>query len=201
MDKETQTHLFEPFYTTKGPGKGTGLGLATVYGIVKQSEGSIWVHSELGEGTTIKIYLPRVEDELDASHPATTELDIPRGTETILLVEDEPSVRKLVRHILQKQGYTVIEASTGLQALKVIEKHAGEVHLLLSDVVMPGMNGAELAAKLSKIRPKMKTLFLSGYSSDAIARHGHLNPDTSFLQKPFLESDLAVKVRAVIDKK
>ena len=201
MDKETQSHLFEPFYTTKGPGKGTGLGLATVYGIVKQSEGSVWVHSEIGEGTTIKIYLPRVKDEFEASTPVKTELDTPKGTETILLVEDEPSVRKLVRHILEKQGYSVLEASTGALALKVIEKHAGEIHLLLSDVVMPGMNGAELAAKLVKIRPQVKTLFLSGYSSEAIARHGHLNKDTSFLQKPFLESELAIKVRFVLDKK
>jgi two-component system cell cycle sensor histidine kinase/response regulator CckA len=201
MSKETQDRLFEPFFTTKGQGMGTGLGLATVYGIVKQSGGSIWVYSEPGQGSTFKIYLPRVDGPVDDSRPMKPASNIPRGHETILLAEDEAPVRKLARHILEMNGYSVLEASSGTEAIELSAGHSGDIHLLLSDMVMPGMSGAELSVHLSQLRPAMRTLFLSGYPNEAIARHGHLRPGSAFLQKPYTPSELALKIRAVIDEK
>ena len=201
MDQTVQSHLFEPFFTTKGPGKGTGLGLATVYGIVKQSGGSIWVYSEPGQGASFKIYLPRVEEALDASTTAKPGLDTPRGNETILLAEDETPVRKLARHVLEKQGYTVLEASSGSEAIQVSERYPGQIDLLLSDMVMPGMSGTELSGQLYRFRPQIRTLFMSGYPNEALARHGPLRPNATLLQKPFTPSALAFKVRVAIDGK
>jgi PAS domain S-box-containing protein len=199
MSSKTMSRLFEPFFTTKGPGRGTGLGLATVDGIVKQSGGSITVHSELGHGASFKIYLPRVEEALDDSAPMKPGLSTLRGVETILLAEDEVPVRKLARHILEMHGYVVLEASSGLEAIKISEQHSGLIHLLLSDMVMPGMSGTELFAHLSGVRPEMRTIFMSGYSAEAVARHGALNPGAAFLHKPYSPSELVLKVRAVID--
>lgn len=198
MDKETQTRIFEPFFTTKEKGKGTGLGLSTVYGIIKQSGGYILVNSELGQGTTFKIYLPRVED---AAQPVRhVSLDQPQhaGSETILLVEDEESVRELVRETLEAKGYRVIEANNGEAALGLAEKLSQPVDVLITDVVMPGMSGRELSARLSASFPMTKVLYLSGYTEDAIVHEGVLEPGTAFLQKPFTLHALARKLREVL---
>jgi PAS domain S-box-containing protein len=198
MDAETQTRIFEPFFTTKEVGKGTGLGLATVYGIVKQSEGYISVYSEPSQGTTFKTYLPRIDQPAETA-TASQAAPIPRGTETILLVEDEEGVRRLARLILEEQGYAIIEASSASSALAAAEKHVTRIHLVLTDVVMPGMNGRELSQRLSKIRPSVRMLFMSGYTGDTIVRHGVLEPGIAYLQKPFTPMDLALKVRQVLD--
>ena len=198
MDEATRTRIFEPFFTTKGEGKGTGLGLSTVYGIVKQSGGSIWVYSELGRGTTFKIYLPRVQEvarEGRAARPAT----MVTGTETILVVEDDGALRDLARRILRTAGYTVLTASNGGEALLLLEGHDGPVHLMLTDVVMPGMSGRELAARLADIRPQMKVLYTSGYTDDTILRHGVLNEAVHFIQKPYATAELRRKVREVLE--
>jgi signal transduction histidine kinase len=201
MAEEVKAHLFEPFFTTKEKGKGTGLGLATCYGIVKQSSGHIWVYSEPGQGTTFKIYLPQV-DELPGSLPESEEpAALLRGKETVLLVEDEPAVRELAAHVLRAQGYTVLEADNGDAALRQVGEQAGEkIHLLLTDVVMPRMSGKELADRLKVIRPDLKVLFTSGYTDDAIVHHGVLQAEIAFLQKPFSPVTLARKVREVLDK-
>jgi CheY-like chemotaxis protein len=198
MDAETQSHIFEPFFTTKGPGKGTGLGLATVYGVVKQSGGYIWVYSEVGHGTTFKIYLPRVMAEVDRTAPEADSRDLARGTETILFVEDEHSVRELVRDYLRGNGYTVLEASDGTEALKVAGAHDGPLHMLITDVVMPHLSGPELAAKIGALRPGLKVLFVSGYTDDTVFRHGVLEGGVAYLQKPFNLKALAQKIREVI---
>jgi len=198
MDAEVQEHMFEPFFTTKEPGKGTGLGLATVYGIVTQSGGYIWVYSEPGHGTTFKIYLPRVDESSPAAH-AEQVARVPKGTETILVVEDEEALREITREILTGQGYTVIEAPSGAAALKLAEQHTGPIHLLLTDVVMPGMSGRELAQNLAARQPAMKLLFMSGYTDDAIVRHGVLEEGTAFIQKPFTLASLTTRVRDVLD--
>ncbi len=202
MDSETQAHIFEPFFTTKGL-KGTGLGLSTVYGIVKQSGGYIWVQSEVGRGTTFKIYLPRVAATGDAAQPAAAVEDrkkVEPGTETILLVEDEANLRYLARQYLEKQGYRVIEAADGAVAMQIAVAHEPVIHLLLTDVVMPGMNGRELAQRLSKIRPNMKVLYISGYTENVIGHNGMLDEGIHLLQKPFNLRDLKSVVREVLDE-
>ncbi len=202
MDAETRSHIFEPFFTTKGAGKGTGLGLSTVYGIVKQSGGTIWVESAPGRGTTFEIYLPLVEEatangELHPALPPPT----PGGTETILVVEDEMSVRKLAAEFLGSNGYRVLEAQDGAEALQVCEEHRAPIHLLLTDVVMPGMSGRELAVRLVGARPEMKVIYVSGYTDDAIVQHGVREEGTVFLQKPFSLDALARTVREALDSK
>jgi len=199
MDKETLSHIFEPFFTTKEQGKGTGLGLSTVYGIVKQSEGFIWVYSEPGTGTTFKIYLPQVQgaERWPKTSPLTTRMQ--RGSETILLVEDEEVVRELVGKLLPVNGFTVLAARNGSEALAICQQHKGPIHLLLTDVVMPQMSGRQLAAHLSKLHPEMKVLYMSGYTDDAIIRHGVLEPGLAFIQKPFTIDTMIQKVREVLD--
>ena len=198
MDEATRAHIFEPFFTTKGPGKGTGLGLSTVYGIVKQSHGFIWVYSEVGRGTSFKIYLPQVTEAAGTDRPRPTVVSS-SGTETILLVEDSLGLRKLATRFLERAGYTVLRAASGEEALRLLERHEEPVHLLLSDVVMPGMSGRLLAEQLVQIRPGMKVLYMSGYTSDTILRHGILEAQVPFLNKPFTAAALLRKVREVLD--
>jgi PAS domain S-box-containing protein len=202
MDTETQSHIFEPFFTTKGT-KGTGLGLSTVYGIVKQSGGYIWVSSEVGRGTTFKIYLPRVAATGEAAAlVAAAPIDyrkVEPGTETILLVEDEANLRYLARQYLEKQGYKVIEAADGAVAMQIAVAHDKTIHLLLTDVIMPGMNGRELAQRISEIRPNVKVLYMSGYTENVIGHNGTLDSGIRLLQKPFNLRDLKSIVREVLD--
>jgi len=198
MDAETQSRIFEPFFTTKEAGKGTGLGLATVYGVVKQSGGYIWVYSEVGCGTTFKIYLPQVTEEVDAPVVELEARGSAAGTETILFVEDEQSVRELVRDYLTGVGYRVLDAADGVEALEIARAHRGTIHILITDVVMPRLSGRDLAAKLSPERPGVKVLFISGYTDDTIVRHGVLEGGVAFLQKPFNLRALAEKIREVL---
>src|ERR1700685_3981992 len=201
MDSETQSRIFEPFFTTKGP-KGTGLGLSTVYGIVKQSGGYIWLYSEPDKGTTFKIYLPRVTEAVEkparVAAPAESASGEP-GIETILLVEDEANLRYLARQFLEKQGYQVIEAADGAVAMQIVVAHEGMIHLLLTDVIMPGMNGRELAQRISEIRPNVKVLYMSGYTENVIGHNGTLDAGIRLLQKPFTLRDLKDRVREVLD--
>jgi PAS domain S-box-containing protein len=201
MDNETQSHIFEPFFTTKGT-KGTGLGLSTVYGIIKQSGGYIWVHSEVGKGTTFKIYLPRVASTGQAAAQVAAPVEyrkVEPGTETILLVEDEANLRYLARQYLEKQGYHVIEAADGAVAMQIAVAHDKVIHLLLTDVIMPGMNGRELAQRICEIRPNVKVLYMSGYTENVIGHDGMLEAGVRLLQKPFNLRDLKSKVREVLD--
>jgi CheY-like chemotaxis protein len=199
MTPEVKERLFEPFFTTKEMGKGTGLGLSTVYGIVKQSGGNIWVYSEPGQGTTFKIYLPRVDEPLEELREEVIR-EIPRGSETILVVEDEGMVRKLAVRILNRQGYRVLEAEDEGKAFMLCEKYKETIHLILTDVVMPGMGGRQLAERLREIHPEAKTLYMSGYTDNAILHHGILDPGIRFLQKPFTVESLSRKVRETLDK-
>ena len=200
MDPHTLSHIFEPFFTTKEPGKGTGLGLSTVYGIVQQSGGSIWVYSEPGRGTTFKIYLPRIEEPLDEAGEKRIESDNPRGSETILVVEDDEIVRKLTCQALRRYGYQVIEAANGIEALLSCEKHPEPIPLMITDVVMPQISGPELATRLRLLHPETQVLYISGYTDDAVVRHGLLDAALYFLQKPFTPGALVHKVRDILDQ-
>ena len=200
MTPETRARIFEPFFTTKEKGKGTGLGLSTVYGIVKQSGGYVWVYSELGRGTTFKIYLPRVDAAPDTLLPAREPVTV-AGTETILLAEDDAVLRPLAKGLLEKLGYTVLDAADAVEALEAARQYTEVIHLLLTDVVMPGASGRELARQLESHRPDVKVLYVSGYTDDAIVHHGMLEPGLNFLQKPFTPAALARKVREVLDTK
>ena len=201
MTKEVRTHLFEPFFTTKGMSSGTGMGLSSAYGIIRQSNGYVLVYSEVGHGTTFKIYLPRTEEEVRPLPQREEEKPLQGGNETILLVEDEPLVRGLAARILRKQGYHLLEASNGSEALRMAEKRNGEeIHLVLTDVVMPGMIGRELVERLHSSFPKMKVLYMSGYTNSAILHHGILEEGMNFIQKPFTFETLVGKVREVLDQ-
>jgi CheY-like chemotaxis protein len=198
IDQATLARIFEPFFTTKVSGKGTGLGLSTVFGVVQQSGGSVWVYSEVGRGTTFKVYLPRVDaavEQVGVTVPPTTL----RGSETILLVEDDDQVRVVARGILRRSGYHVIEARNAGEALLHSEQNPTTIHLLLSDVVMPQMSGPELAKRLTSVRPHMKVLCMSGYTDDSIVRHGVLEAHIAYLQKPITPETLTTRVREVLD--
>ncbi len=197
MDAATSARIFEPFFTTKEPGKGTGLGLSTAYGIVKQSNGHITVYSEPGRGTTFRIYLPRTDADVAA---ASTKVDVaPRGTETVLLVEDDANIRELARELLEISGYIVLESVDVQDAVRIAESHQGDIHLLITDVVMPEMGGHVLANAVARCRPNIKVLYMSGYTDEAVIRHGVINPGTAFLQKPFTPGTLTRKVREVLN--
>jgi signal transduction histidine kinase/ActR/RegA family two-component response regulator len=203
MNKETRQQIFEPFFTTKAQGKGTGLGLSTVYGIVKQSGGNIWVYSEEGRGTTFKIYFPQVMEDAEEYRRAKTKLEAPRGSETILLVEDADWVRKLARQVLERAGYRVVEADSAAEAIRLIEtnRNGTKIDLVLTDVIMPGMSGNDMSKQLLATRPDLPVLYMSGYTDDAIVQHGMLEPGINFIQKPFSPDALALKVREVLDAK
>jgi two-component system cell cycle sensor histidine kinase/response regulator CckA len=200
MTPEVRERLFEPFFSTKEKDKGTGLGLSTVYGIVKQSGGDIWVYSEPGKGSTFKIYLPRVDEPLEQPREKVLGYELLRGSETILLVEDEEEVRKLAVRVLERQGYKVLAARDGDEALLICERHQDPIHLMLTDVVMPGMNGHELAERLEPLHPRMKVLYMSGYTDNAIVLHGVLVEGVNYIQKPFTVDALTKKVREVLEQ-
>ena len=201
MTPETKARIFEPFFTTKEKGKGTGLGLATVYGIVKQSGGSIWVYSELGQGTVFKVYLPMVSESPAAAEQAKAETGSHAGTETILVVEDEEGVRSLIRLALASGGYKVLESRDAENALATCAKYDGPIHLLLTDVVMPQMSGPVVASKVAALRPGIRVLYMSGYTDDAVVHHGVLSQDMPFIQKPFSPAALRKKIREVLGGK
>ncbi len=200
MNAETRTHIFEPFFTTKEQGKGTGLGLSTVYGIVKQSGGSVWVYSEPGRGATFKVYLPRVEEPLEVVARVSADQLVSGGGETVLLAEDDPSVRAVVSEVLAQKGYRVMRAPDGQAALEMARGHPAEIRLLITDIVMPGMTGRDLAEALKAERPGLRVLYMSGYTDDAVVRHGVLEEGMPYLQKPFSPRALASKVREVLDQ-
>jgi CheY-like chemotaxis protein len=197
MDDRTREHAFEPFFTTKGVGKGTGLGLSTVYGIVRQNNGEIHLSSAPGQGATFDFYFPAIvgkeaEGDRQASRPPNA-----KATGTILVAEDEPALRGLVKATLEQSGYDVVEAADGYDAMRIVEQHAGEIHLLLTDVIMPLMNGQELASRMKAIRPGVQILYMSGYTDDVLAFHGITSPDVAFIQKPFTPSELIARVAAM----
>ncbi|MBW2112935.1 MAG: PAS domain S-box protein [Deltaproteobacteria bacterium] len=201
MDKETQDRIFEPFFTTKEMGRGTGLGLSTVYGIVKQNKGHIWVYSEEGKGTTFKVYLPRADAEPKEKEEEKSPEHSLAGSETILVAEDDEALRKMAERMLEGYGYKVITAENGKEAMKIAESHDAPIHLLVTDVVMPGVSGRDLAEKLQEKVPEIKVLYMSGYTDNDIAHHGVLEKDVNFIQKPFTREGLATKVREVLDRK
>jgi nitrogen-specific signal transduction histidine kinase len=198
MTQEVVQHIFEPFFTTKDVGAGTGLGLSTVYGIVKQAGGWIWVYSEPGKGSTFKVYLPRAGGAPEPLPAPVSAAETLRGTETVLVVEDQPEVRKLTLAMLESQGYRLLEAASGSEALSLCERYPEPIHLLITDVVMPGMTGRELAMRLLALRPSLKTLYTSGYTANTIAHEGVLDPGVAYLPKPFSPAQLAAKVREVL---
>ncbi|HWZ87284.1 MAG TPA: ATP-binding protein, partial [Polyangiaceae bacterium] len=199
MDADTLAHIFEPFFTTKEPGKGTGLGLSTVYGIVEQLSGFIDARSEPGRGSVFEIYLPEQRQQSISAHPTSAAPVARGGSETVLLVEDEPQVRELVLAVLAARGYNVLSADSGAEAIRLEEGHPARIHLLITDVVMPNMSGRELAEHMLSLRPELKVLFMSGYTDDAVLRHGVVAPGSAFLQKPFALEDLLQRVRALLD--
>jgi two-component system, cell cycle sensor histidine kinase and response regulator CckA len=201
IDPQTQSRMFEPFFTTKEVGKGTGLGLSTVYGIVKQSNGNIWVYSEVGVGTTFKIYLPRTDESLQVYKRESDPEEFLRGTETVLLAEDEDVVRKLACHVLRLYGYQVLEAADGNDALLICESHPAPIHLLITDVIMPAMSGRALASRVTELRPDMQVLYMSGYTDNAIVHHGVLDEGTNFIQKPFSTDVFAIRVREILNQR
>jgi CheY-like chemotaxis protein len=200
MTPEVRKRIFEPFFTTKEKGKGTGLGLSIIHGIVKQSGGEIWVYSEPGGGSTFKVYLPRVLTSTDAWKPASTGSGTPGGSETVLVVEDEKAVGKMVRQILSRLGYRVVEADEGPRALEICGTLDEPVHLLLTDVVMPGMMGPDLARAVRILRPETRVIFMSGYTDNSVLQHDLIDPDANFLQKPFTPEELTQRVRAALDR-
>ncbi|HWB84782.1 MAG TPA: response regulator [Bryobacteraceae bacterium] len=201
MDPETQSHLFEPFFTTKGPGRGTGLGLATAYGIIRQSGGTISVTSTLGKGTTVQIYLPLAPDRPQTTTEKGSPSEWLTGAETILVVEDEARVRKLIADVLSRRGYKVLEGTRGAEALRICGAHDGTIDLAIVDVVMPEMSGPDLVRHITRMRPKTRVLYISGYTDEAIVHHGVLSSGAAFLQKPFMPDALARKVREVLDSR
>ncbi len=200
MDEQTRSHLFEPFFTTKAQGHGTGLGLSTVYGIVKQSNGETVVYSEPGQGTCIKIYFPVVAGAAMEDAAESLRSDVLSGTETILVVEDEEAVRKLVRRTLEKQGYQLLVAASGTEALELVARNSGQIHLVITDVVMPQMGGRQLVERLKALRPEIRVLFVSGYTESSVVRSGNLIEGEMFLQKPFTPLALARRVRQLLDQ-
>ena len=199
IDAETQARVFEPFFTTKAAGEGTGLGLATVYGIVRQSGGFISLYSEPGQGTSFKIFFPRVDEAVEAIGHVPASAEAPRGDETILVVEDAPAVRTLVRRVLERLGYHVLVAEDGESAMVLSLAYDGPIHLLVTDVIMPRMGGRALADQFALARPDARVLFVSGYTDDAVMQHGVLEPTVHYLEKPFTPDTLARKVRRVLD--
>jgi PAS domain S-box-containing protein len=199
MDKKTLEHIFEPFFTTKEVGKGTGLGMSTVYGIIKQNNGFIWVYSEPGQGSTFKAYLPKVKADAEPEEKEQTPVDDLSGSGTVLIVEDNDGLRKLAQEVLQSYGYRLLVAENGEDALRVSKEHNGPIHLLLTDVVMPKMGGKKLAERLQPLYPQMKVIYMSGYTDNAIVHHGVLEPELNFLEKPFTPEGLAGKVRKALE--